>query len=440
MTDYLWARRKLFKKDGVAAMSDASAAGDGATPESGSKKRNVALLSMFSISHGVFHFLSQAFSIMVPAIKETFGINPVQVGVIITAKTLAGGLASLPGGMVSDYFRRYRGRLMFACMIVFALGWLLVGASPVYPLLIIGMVVVAIAGSVWHLPSMAELGVQFSKTRGATMAVYGAGGTVGDILGPVLTGVLLGYLSWRGVISIYAIIPFLMAFAVAWVLKGRDDGKITNGGAKTASGEKADIEPESIKLQIKAVKEIMKKTHIWRINVVAGFRGMCFDIISAFFPLIMKEELGLSSTSIGFHFGLLWTIGIIVSPVMGYLSDRYNRKVILVPALLYSSLLIVALALFGKGIAFTILLALLGVSVRSDYSILTAAILDIVGDKIATTMLGVFSFTRFMMAAAAPVIAGALYQYVGMKATLYFVAALFAISGIIFSTVDLKKK
>lgn len=412
-------------------MTDASASVDNSESESRPKKGSYLLLSIFSASHGIFHFMSQSFSVMLPTIKEAFGINPVQVGVLITAKTLAGGLASLPGGIVSDYFRRYRGRIMTVCMIVFALGWLLIGISPVYSLLICGMMVVAVAGSVWHLPSLAELGLQFSKTRGTAMAIHGAGGSIGDIFGPVITGLLLGYLSWRGIISMYSIVPLMMAFVVIWAFRGVGNGRKTEKETKT--------DPVDLKHQLNTVKELMKKTHIWRINVVAGFRGMCFDIIAAFFPLFMKDELGLSSKSIGFHFGLLWAIGIITSPIMGYLSDRFGRKRVLVPALFYSSALIVALAIFGKGIMFAILLALLGISIRSDYSILTASILDIAGDKVATTMLGILSFTRFIMAAVAPLIAGALYQYVGMEATLFFVAGLFAVSGVIFLTVDLRK-
>ena len=413
-------------------MTDTSATVDNSVSEGHPKKGSYLLLSIFSASHGIFHFMSQSFSVMLPTIKETFGINPVQVGLLITAKTLAGGLASLPGGIVSDYFRRYRGRLMMGCMIVLALGWLLIGISPVYPLLFCGMIAVAVAGSVWHLPSLAELGLQFSKTRGTAMAIHGAGGSIGDIFGPVITGLLLGYLSWRGIISIYAIIPLMMAFVVIRAFKGL--------GSQTNINERSETKAIDLKLQLKTVNAIMKNTHIWRINVVAGLRGMCFDIIATFFPLFMKEELGLSSKSIGFHFGLLWAIGIIISPVMGYLSDRLGRKLVLVPALFYSSILIVALALYGQGIMFTILLALLGISIRSDYSILTATILDIAGDTVATTMLGILSFTRFIMAAAAPIIAGALYQYIGMAATLYFVAGLFALSGVIFLSADLGKK
>ena len=133
-----------------------------------------------------------------------------------------------------------------------------------------------------------------------------------------------------------------------------------------------------------------------------------------FLPLFMKEDLGFSSQSIGFHFGLLWAIGIVTSPLMGHLSDRLGRKPVLVPALLCSGILTILLALFGKGIVFTVIIGMLGIFLRSDYALLSAAILDIVGQKVATTMLGVLSFLRFIMASISPLIAGYLYQNWGM--------------------------
>jgi len=396
-----------------------------------SKRERFVLLSGLTVAHGIFHFMSQSFSVMLPAIKQTFGISPVQIGAIITVKELAAGLSSLPGGILSDYLRRYRVTIMASCMAVFGFGWLVIGLSPVYPLLLLGMVGLAMAGSIWHLPSLAEISIHFSQRRGAALAIHGAGGSIGDIFGPVITGLFLGYLSWRGIISIYAVIPLAMAFWVIWAFK-----KVGAVQTKTAAdpGRKSDF-----KAQLQTTREILKQTHIWRVNIVAGFRGMCFDIYVTFLPLYMKDALGMSSKSIGFHFGLLWTIGIIASPLMGHLSDRLGRKKVLIPALLYSALLTLALALYGKGLMFTLIIGLLGVSLRSDYSILSATILDIAGQSVATTMLGVLSFTRFMMAAVSPLIAGALYEAYGMKATLLFVAGLFAASALIFISADVKK-
>ena len=164
---------------------------------------------------------------------------------------------------------------------------------------------------------------------------------------------------------------------------------------------------------------------------------MCFTIYVTFLPLYMKEGLELSSNAIGFHFGLLWAVGIVSSPLMGHLSDRLGRKPVLVPALLCSSMLTVILALYGKGLMFTAIIFMLGIFLRSDYALLSAAILDIVGQKVATTMLGILSFLRFAMAAVSPLIAGFLYQVFGMQATLFFVAALFVTSAVVFACTDL---
>jgi len=277
---------------------------------------------------------------------------------------------------------------------------------------------------------MVEISRHFSNRKGAALAVHGIGGSFGDIFGPVITGLLLAVMAWRGIISIYAIVPLLMAFWVIWAFRGV--GRTKHSDA-IAAGTDVDL-----KAQIKITKHYLKTTSIWRVNLVAGFRGMCYTIYVTFLPLYMKEGLGFSSQSIGFHFGLLWTVGIVASPLMGHLSDSLGRKRVLVPSLLCSCTLTVILALFGKGAMFTVIIGVLGIFLRSDYALLSATILDIVGQKVATTMLGILSSIRFIMAGISPLIAGYLYQTFGMRATLFFAAALFAISAIIFASADLR--
>ena len=394
-------------------------------------RSGVRILTGFTIAHGIFHFMQQSFAVMLPALRETFGISAIQIGALMTAKEIAMGVSSLPGGVLSDRLRRYRGIIMAACMALFGLSWLLVGVASVYPLLIFGMVLVSIATSVWHLPSMAEISRRFSESKGTSLAIFGIGGSIGDIFGPVITGLLLSVLAWRGVISIYAVVPLLMTFWFIWGFK--------SFGRAHQLDESDDEKDIDLKTQINTTIKYFKTTAIWKVNLVAGLRGMCFTIYVTFLPLYMEDGLELSSQSIGFHFGLLWAVGIVASPLMGHLSDRLGRKPVLVPALLCSGTLTVILALFGNGIMFTVIIGMLGIFLRSDYALLSAAILDIVGQKVATTVLGVLSFLRFSMAGISPLIAGYLYQNFGMKAVLFFVAALFAISAAIFASVDLNK-
>jgi MFS family permease len=279
---------------------------------------------------------------------------------------------------------------------------------------------------------MAEISRRFEHRKGTSLAIFGIGGSFGDILGPVATGILLGVLAWRDVISIYAAVPILMTFWFVW--------KYRSAGKKRTSGGPAGEPAADFKTQIRMTRMCFKTTSIWKVNLVAGLRGMCYTVYVTFLPLYMQEELGLSSKSIGFHFGLLWAIGIVASPLMGHLSDRFGRKPVLVPALFCSAGLTVILGLFGFGIMFTVIIAVLGLFLRSDYALLSAAILDIVGKKVATTMLGILSFLRFLLAAIAPLIAGYLYQNSGMKSVFFFTAALFAVSAIVFASADLRAR
>ena len=103
--------------------------------------------------HVVFHWILQSFVVVLPEIQQAFQLNTVGVGGILSARDLAAGLVALPGGVVVDILRRYWGQLLASCLAVCALGCLALAVSPVYPLLLIGMAVVAISHSIWHLPA-----------------------------------------------------------------------------------------------------------------------------------------------------------------------------------------------------------------------------------------------------------------------------------------------
>ena len=123
------------------------------------------ILSALSGGHGIFHWFSQSFFVMLPAVVATFGLSGVQVGAISTTREVVSGVIALPGGVVTDMLRRHWGLVLAGCMALFGVGWLIMGISPVYPVLLVGMGVVAMAASMWHLPATAALSHQFAHRR-----------------------------------------------------------------------------------------------------------------------------------------------------------------------------------------------------------------------------------------------------------------------------------
>ena len=377
--------------------------------------------------HAISHFLYQSFLVMLPTVRDALGIGPVQVGAIMTARELASGLTSLPGGLICDRLRRHWGAVLALCMVGFGLGWLIVGLSQTYVVLVIGMMLTSVAASLWHLPAMAALSQRFSRRRGTALSIHGVGGNLGDVLGPILTGFMLGYLSWRGVLGVYVTIPLLVAVMVIWAF--RDVG----------ANQDSEASQPSIRTQVAEARLLLRDATIWQVNAVSALHGMCYQVYTTFLPLYLADELGLDARGIGLYLGLLFSFGIVANPLMGYLSDRVGRKAIIIPTLVGSCVFSLLLALLGQGSMFVVIIFVLGIFLRSDFSLLSAAALDIVGHRVATTTLGVLSFSRCVMGAISPLIGGVLYERWGMDAALYYVAALFALATVVFALARMEK-
>ena len=400
------------------------------------------ILSGLSGGHGIFHWFTQSFFVMLPAVVATFGLSGVQVGAISTTREVVSGVIALPGGVVTDMVRRYWGLVMAFCMALFGIGWLVMGLAPIYPVLLLGMAIVAMAASVWHLPATAALSHHFSHHRGSALSFHGIGGNIGDVLGPALTGFLLSgvlivALSWREILSVYTVLPLVLSFLVYWAF--HDIGKNASGDTRVTG----------LREQLSQTGQSFRShPRLWGIMLVGGLRGMAAVAFVPFLALYLglpeaptgenaAAGLGMAKWNLGLHVALLVGVGVISTPAMGYLSDRFGRKVVLVPGLLVLCLLTALLVPFGEGISLIVILALIGTFFFSDQPILTAAALDTVGEGVAASTLGVFSFSRFALAASSPLIAGALFDTQGIHATFYFIAALYLVSSVVLLLVPL---
>jgi len=398
-----------------------------------SEKQNVrftarVMVTALAVGHVGFHWILQSFVVLVPEIQQTFGLNGVGVGGIQAVKELTSGLITLPGGVLVGMLRKWWGWLLGICIGASGLGSLLMGISPAYVLLLIGVAVVSVSHSLWHLPAAASLSHHFASRRGTMLSFHGVGGSVGDVAGPLITGALLLVMGWRGILSIYAIAPFFMAFMAVWVFKGIGD--VREDDAKVAG----------LADRLAMTKMLFKSRLLQGMTAVRGLRSMALGAVVTLLALYLGNDLDLAVFDRGFHIALLIAVGLLAKPVAGMISDKFGRKQVLVPGLIWSCALTLLMVGFNDGVSLTITIALLGLFLYPAQPILTAALFDVLGREEATIGLGVVSFVSFLMAAVSPLIAGGLYEVWGFQAGLYYVAALFALAAVIFTLLPLNKK
>ena len=385
------------------------------------------MVSALAVGHVGFHWILQSFVVVVPEIQHTFGLNGVGVGGIQAVRELTSGMITLPGGVVVGMLRKWWSWLLAICVGASGLGSLLMGISPIYPLLLIGVSVVSVSHSLWHLPAAASLSHHFASRRGAMLSFHGVGGSIGDVAGPLITGALLLVMGWRGILSIYAIAPILMAFMAVWVFKGIGDVK------------EEDDKTAGLAERLAMTKALFRSRLLQGMTAVRGLRSMALAALVTLLALYLGNDLDLAVFNRGFHISLLIAVGLLAKPVAGMISDKLGRKQVLVPGLIWSCVLALLMLAFDTGIGLTITIALLGLFLYPDQPILTAALFDALGREEATIGLGVVSFASFLMAAVSPLIAGGLYEISGFHAGLIYVAVLFALAAVIFALLPLDR-
>lgn len=382
-----------------------------------------AILPALAVGHAVFHWIVQSSVVLLPEIQQTFLLSGVGVGGVLAAREMATGLVKLPAGVLVDVLRSSWRALLVTCLAASAAGAILIGTSWAYPAVLAGIMVVALGHSIWHLPASAALSHHRKHRRGMALAFHGVGGGIGDVLGPLVTGVLLAVLTWRQLLLWYASIPLLAAALGIWAF--RNIGRV------------GDTPGEAGLSRTRITRELLGKGLLWGLALVYALRAMALVALLTTLPLHLDHQLSLSPASRGFHIGLLIAMGLVAKPAAGHLSDRLGRKGVLVAGLVWSSLLASSLVWLDAGVAFTLAVALLGLFLYPDQPVLTAAVFDLVGAEVAATALGMVTFGAVVMATVSPLVAGALYEAAGFDGATVYAAALLAAAAVLIAVLPL---
>lgn len=373
----------------------------------GRKQNRAFILGSLSFGHGISHLYDQGLTVLMPAIASSMGLSNLQVATLLGIRQAGFGVVNLGGGVFVDMLKNQWGPILTACMIWSAIAYVAVGASPNFALLVIAIAFVSIPGALWHLPATAALSRRFPDRRGFAISMHGFGSNIGNVLGPLMAGGLLTVLVYRTVLFIYAAPALLLAVFVWWSLRdlGQDEGP---------------SERRHLGAQLTATKEVLKNPVVLGMIFAATLRGVGLMALFNWTPFYLEEELGFGHFSTGLHIALLAGMGIIAAPVLGFLSDKYGRKQVLIPGLLCASVLAMLVVSTGDSILLAFTLAGLGLFSFSLQQIILAAVLDVTGRGTEATTTGLIFGLNGVLGAASPFVATVIIEHLGGFGSIYY--------------------
>ena len=154
-------------------------------------KTGLGLVIGLSLGHGIKHFGQGALTVIGPMLKVSMGLSDVAYGAIFSALNVSSGLSNIPAGILSDMYRRKIAWLLAISMFTIALGYLLLGISSIYAVIILSVILIGFGTSFWHAPAFGTLAARYPDKKGFALSMHLTGAQIGNTIGPPVIGGLI---------------------------------------------------------------------------------------------------------------------------------------------------------------------------------------------------------------------------------------------------------
>ena len=373
--------------------------------------------------HGLKHLYSAALTIILPEIKVGLELSNAATGAVITSRDLCSGLVNLPAGFVADRYSSRWSLILVISLLLVGMGFFLSGTFINYWLILVAIALTGVGTSMWHPAAIAALSRRFPQTRGFALSLHGAGGNVGEVIGPLIAGGVLLILAWTHLLQV-SLIPIVVASAIIWA---------------ALRGMRGQEGVSSVAEYLSAAVGLFRSRTLMSVVLLSGTRSISHHTIAVFLPIYLREDLEYSPLVVGIYIALLHVVGIAATPAMGYLSDRFGRKAVLTPGMVFFSLLCVALAFATPGPLLILTILVMGSVIFTFHAVFVATAMDIAKEEIHATTVALVYSSSSVIGALGPVLGGVLADVYSIKATFFFAAGVAAVTALLITTIRLPK-
>ncbi len=287
------------------------------------------LAATVTLGHAVKHLYNSGLrSLILPEIKLDLNLSGAQFGALATSREFTAWTITMFAGYLGDRYINRSGLMVGLSIALIGVGYYLISLPDTFWPLFATMFVAGLGPSLFHPPAIGELSRRFPDRRGFAISLHGTGGIAGEVLGPLVVAGLLTLMSWRGVLQAGLLPALAVAFtlwAVMNALRRNDTPNVSARAYFTAFGELIRNGPLVLLVSVSAVRIIGESA------------------VSNFLPVFLREDLEFSPTRVAVYLSLAQVAGLGAQPAMGYLSDRFGRKTVLLPGLTTVGLLALAM-------------------------------------------------------------------------------------------------
>ncbi len=371
------------------------------------KKENIVLIL---VSVGWFLILSGRYSIssLLVNIENELGIGHAEAGLALSAMWLFYGLMQFPSGIFSDI--KGRKISIILSMTIFSVSYLLLGFSASYLMFFFSVIILGMSTGGYPTVGIAMITDIFKEKRGRALGIQSSAGSLSGVV-PIIASVIAAFYDWRLFFLIWAAISF---FAMIIFLR--------------KTWESTSLPPQvSLKERFLDGVAVFKFRKIWLLFFVNLSLAFSWIGYMSFYPTYLIEGKGFTEIQAGLALAVLATSGLLLKPIIGGLSDKYNKKIIIF-ILTFLSASGTLFLVYAEFLPFIFVISFLLSFTSGAFPVISSYLMDQWGEKGRAGKLGFYRSQIILF--GSPISA-----YIGYTAAIYgFGLPFLTISGVLFTS------
>jgi FSR family fosmidomycin resistance protein-like MFS transporter len=344
-----------------------------------------AIFSIVCSAHFINHFQSAMLGVIYPLMMKELGMTYIAIASLAAVYNTLGSVFQAAYGFVVPYVRR--GVILGVGNCVLGLSVAAAGFASNFNHFFTARLIGGIGSSPQHPVGSSMLASHFGAARGRTLAFHSTAGQIGSLLAPLLAAVMVTYIGWRSVFWLVGSCATIIGI-ICFVFRDT---------LRTASSEqqKSRLTP----VGWDAYKACFKDKNILLVSLVfmAGAAGRGQDINEVYIIPHFVHDFNISITYGAFLFTFI-QVGSLIGPfVWGWISDRFDRKLVIQASLLMSALCTLWLAWqqhISTGLFVN--LVIYGAAVTSRQTLTQALLADLVGEELFDAAFSLYYFIGFV--------------------------------------------
>jgi MFS family permease len=404
-------------------MSQASAETN--TPEvkpSSSVKIRWYLIALLVIG-GIINYLDRNnLSIANTTIAKEFGLNALQMGLLLSAFSWPYAIANLPAGYLVD---KYGPKRMFAWAAgLWSIVSMISALANSFGFLYAARVALGISESPFFTSGLKVADKWFNKTeRALPVSIVNTGSQIANALAPPLLTFLLLTMTWRGMFVVIGALGVVIA--LVWLRIYRDP---TLKEQFIIKGDELE-EQQKPKEKQAGWGELFKQKNTW--FMVLGAFGIFYTVwvYLTWLPSYLQTARGFSLSQTGWLAGLPFLCGVVGVLAGGILSGKLikrgvptvtARKIPIVGGALLAAAAVLPVAYVENTALAIVLLSVGYFAAQVPIGVLWTLASDIAETNQVASLGAIQNFGGFLGAAVAPVVTGFILNETGGNYTLVF--------------------